>query len=120
MLKKYGIVISMTEDYKPTDNAIAERFNGILKVERVYPQKQLPTFEYAQNFIPRFIHFYNYHRPHMSIGYKVPAQAHMEQGMQQKMWKNKIYHKKEIEHDEERVSLQGQTDSPGEGVCQRT
>ena len=56
----------------------------------------------------------------MSIGYKVPAQAHMERGMQQKMWKNKIYHKKEIEHDEERVSLQGQTDSPGEGVCQRT
>ena len=56
----------------------------------------------------------------MSIGYKVPAQAHMEREMQQKMWKNKIYHKKEIEHDEERVSLQGQTDSPGEGVCQRT
>ncbi len=88
-LREINATISMTEDYKPTDNAIAERFNGILKVERVYPQKQLPTFEYAQNFIPRFIHFYNYHRPHMSIGYKVPAQAHMEQGMQQKMWKKK-------------------------------
>ena len=120
MLKKHGIAISMTEDYKPTDNAIAERFNGILKVERVYTQKQLPTFEYAQNFIPRFIHFYNYHRPHMSIGYKVPALAHMEQGVQKKMWKNKIYHKKEVDHDEDRVSLHGQTDSPGEGVCQRT
>ena len=32
-LKKYGIRISMTEDYKPTDNAIAERVNGILKTE---------------------------------------------------------------------------------------
>lgn len=120
MLKKHGIAISMTEDYKPTDNAIAERFNGILKVERVYTQKQLPTFEYAQNFIPRFIHFYNYHRPHMSIGYKVPALAHMEQGMQKKMWKNKTYHKKEIGYDEDCVSLQSQTDSLGEGVCQRT
>lgn len=30
-LKKYGVKISMTEDYKPTDNAIAERVNGILK-----------------------------------------------------------------------------------------
>lgn len=113
MLKKHGIAIPMTGDYKPTDNAMAERFNGILKVEGVYPQKQLPTFEYAQNFIPRFIHFYNYRRPHMSIGYKVPAQAHMEQGMQKKMWKKKICHKKEIEHDEDRVSLQSQTDSPG-------
>ena len=36
MLKEHGITISMTEDYKPTDNAIAERFNGILKVESVY------------------------------------------------------------------------------------
>lgn len=120
MLKKHGIAISMTEDYKPTDNAIAERFNGILKVERVYPQKQLPTFEYAQNFIPRFIHFYNYRRPHMSIGYKVPALAHMEQGMQKKMWKNKTYHKNETGYNEDCVSLQSQTDSPGEGVCQRT
>ena len=42
MLKEHGITISMTEDYKPTDNAIAERFNGILKVESVYPQNRLP------------------------------------------------------------------------------
>ena len=69
MLKKHGIAISMTEDYKPTDNAIAERFNGILKVESVYPQKQLPTLEHAQRLIPRFINFYNNARPHMSIGY---------------------------------------------------
>lgn len=120
MLKRHGIAISMTEDYKPTDNAIAERFNGILKVERVYPQRQLPTFEHAQNFIPRFIHFYNYRRPHMSIGYKVPALAHMEQGAQRRMWKNRIYHKKGMGHEEDCVPLQSQTDSPGEGVCQRT
>ena len=91
MLKEHGITISMTEDYKPTDNAIAERFNGILKVESVYPQRQLPTFEYARNFIPRFIQFYNHRRPHMSIGYKAPAMAHMEQGEQKKMWKKTIY-----------------------------
>ncbi len=94
MLKAYGISISMTEDYKPTDNAIAERSNGIIKMESVYPQKQLPTFEYARNFIMRFIHFYNNTRPHMSIGYKTPAIAHMECGKQAKMWKNKIYRQK--------------------------
>ena len=36
ILKSYGVSISMTEDYKPTDNAIAERANGIIKVECVY------------------------------------------------------------------------------------
>ena len=38
MLKSHGITISMTEDYKPTDNAIAERVNGILKTECIYPK----------------------------------------------------------------------------------
>ena len=90
MLKAYGISISMTEDYKPTDNAIAESVNGKIKVESVY-RKRFNSFEHAYNVIERYIHFYNYHRPHMSIGYKVPAVAHLEQGEQKKMWKNKIY-----------------------------
>ena len=119
-LQAYGISISMCEDYKPTDNAIAERANGIIKVESVYRQKSMPSFEYAQNFIPRFIHFYNYRRPHMSIGYKVPAVAHLEQGEQKKMWKNKIYHKKEHTDEKNVVSLPSRTTSQGEGVCQRT
>ena len=32
-LKSLGVEISMTEDYKPTDNAVAERMNGIIKQE---------------------------------------------------------------------------------------
>ena len=91
MLKAYGISISMTEDYKPTDNAVAERTNGIIKVECVYRQKCFNSFEHACRVIERYIHFYNYRRLHMSIGYKVPAVAHLEQGEQKKMWKNKIY-----------------------------
>ena len=91
MLKAYGISISMTEDYKPTDNAVAERTNGIIKVECVYRQKCFNSFEHACRGIERYIHFYNYRRLHMSIGYKVPAVAHLEQGEQKKMWKNKIY-----------------------------
>ena len=120
MLKEHDITISMTEDYKPTDNAIAERINGILKVENVYPQRQLPTFEYARNLIPRFIQFYNYRRPHMSIGYKVPAVAHMEQGEQKKMWKKTIYAQKDADNEKNSVSLPSRTDSQGEGVSQQT
>lgn len=89
-LQAYGITISMNEDYNPTDNAIAERANGIIKVECVY-RKQFKEFEHARVVIDRYIHFYNYRRPHMSIGYKTPAMAHLEQGEQKKMWKNKIY-----------------------------
>ena len=109
MLKKHGIAISMTEDYKPTDNAIAERFNGILKVESVYPQKQLPTLEHAQRLIPRFINFYNNSRPHMSIGYKMPAVAHMEQGEQKKMWKKRIYRQNNDVDENNGISLPSPT-----------
>ena len=35
-LVEHHIRISMTECYKPTDNAVAERMNGILKVEWTY------------------------------------------------------------------------------------
>ena len=45
--------------------------------------------EQARDMIGRYIHFYNHSRPHMSIGYKVPAQAHLEQGEQKRMWKKK-------------------------------
>ena len=119
MLREHHITISMTEDYNPTDNAIAERSNGIIKVESVY-RTRFNSFEHAYRVIERFIHFYNYHRPHMSIGYKVPAVAHLEQGEQKKMWKNKIYAKKENENGNNVVSLPSRTTSPGEGVCQRT
>ena len=98
MLRAYGISISMTEDYKPTDNAIAESVNGKIKVESVY-RKRFNSFEHAYNVIERYIHFYNYHRPHMSIGYKVPAVAHLEQGEQKKMWKNKIYPPKSVTNE---------------------
>lgn len=85
-LLKHGVRISMTEDYKPTDNAIAERVNGILKTEVVYREHRFKSVEDAMERISSFISFYNDQRPHGSIGYKVPSQAHMETGTQQRMW----------------------------------
>ena len=87
LLKKYNINISMTEDYKPTDNAIAERVNGILKTEIIYREKRYKSFEDAQERIGNFIRFYNEQRPHYSIGMKVPSQVHQETGPQQQVWK---------------------------------
>ena len=120
MLKAHGITISMCEDYKPTDNAVAERANGIIKVECVYRQKCFNSFEHACRVIERYIHFYNYRRLHMSIGYKTPAVAHLEQGEQKRMWKNRIYPKKQTGNENNVVSLPSRTDSPGDSVCQRT
>lgn len=115
-LQKHGIAISMTEGYKPTDNAIAERVNGIIKVENIYSRHRFNSLEHAWNVIERYIHFYNFHRPHMSIGYKTPAQVHLEQGEQKKMWKNKTYKKQKQKEEEKGVSLSCQTTGSGESV----
>lgn len=116
-LQKHKISISMTEDYKPTDNAVAERVNGIIKMENIYPRKPFNDLLHAKNFIDRYIHFYNYRRPHMSIGYKIPAQVHLEQGPQKRMWKKKIYPSKEQKNEMESLSLENRTASTGESVC---
>ena len=93
-LQKHGIQISMTEDYKPTDNALAERVNGIIKGESIYRQdRRFKTYEEALKQIERFILFYNTKRPHYSIGLQTPDDAHEQTGEQKKMWKTKIYQK---------------------------
>jgi transposase InsO family protein len=93
-LLSHGISISMTEDYKPTDNAIAERVNGIIKGESLYRHsRRFKTTTEAREHIGRFIGFYNARRPHMSIGYQTPDSVHQQQGEQKKMWKMKNYFK---------------------------
>lgn len=87
LLKQHHVYISMTEDYKPTDNAIAERVNGILKTEVIYRERRFRSIEDANERISEFIHFYNEKRPHSSIGYNVPSVAHMQTGQQTCLWK---------------------------------
>ena len=76
----------MTEDYNPTDNAIAERVNGTLKTEVIYREQRFIGFTDAERRIASFIDFYNEKRPHSSIGMKVPSQADQELGDQRKCW----------------------------------
>ena len=65
-LKSINAAISMTEDYKPTDNAIAERINGIIKQEWLYRMKRPRDLQHAREIISGIIDFYNTRRPHMS------------------------------------------------------
>ena len=66
--------ISMTEDSNPTDNAIAERINGIIKQEWLYKMKRPHNTEHARELLGKIVEFYNNKRPHMSNGMKTPAE----------------------------------------------
>ncbi len=91
-LQKHNILISMTEDYKPTDNGVAERVNETIKYESNYRQeRRFATYEEALEQIGRFILFYNSKRLHYSIGLQTPNVVHEQTGEQKKMWKNKNY-----------------------------
>lgn len=77
----------MTQDGDPRDNAIAERVNGILKTEWLYDD-HFVGFEDAHRCVAEVINLYNNKRPHLSLNYKTPAEAYLEQGEQIRVWKN--------------------------------
>ncbi len=51
--------ISMTENYKLPDNAMAKRVNGIIKQEWLYRMKRPKNLEEARKLITDIIEFYN-------------------------------------------------------------
>lgn len=77
-LKSINAQISMTEDSKPTDNAIAERVNGIIKQEWLYKIKRPLNVEKARELIANIVNFYNNRRPHMSNNMMTPVAMRME------------------------------------------
>lgn len=87
LLQDNNIRISMTQDGNPRDNAIAERVNGILKMEWLY-DNHFANFEDAYKRVGEVINLYNNRRPHLSLNYKTPTEAYMETGVQQRVWKN--------------------------------
>lgn len=87
MLTQHHIRISMTESYKPTDNAVAERLNGILKTEWIYGMSLFKDEEQACQEIAEMIGFYNNERPHMSIGMKKPMDVYYGEVPGKSVWK---------------------------------
>lgn len=86
ILAARGIRISMTEDSDPRDNGIAERVNGILKDEQGLEMK-FGSFGEAWEKVREAIEIYNFERPHGSIDYLSPAEAHAMSGPIPKRWK---------------------------------
>jgi putative transposase len=95
-LKSQKIGISMTEEGDPLENPVAERVNGILKVELL--EKNYGKYGEAQTAIAKAITIYNYLRPHNSINNLKPAEAHLMTGQIPKKWTN--YYQKRMQKNE--------------------
>jgi putative transposase len=94
MITHFGIQLSMTENGDPYENAIAERVNGILKYEFDLRQT-FPSHEHASKAVDQAIKMYNQKRIHDSCNRLTPVQAHEQKGVLKKLWKPKVYAKKE-------------------------
>lgn len=86
-LKAYHIQISMSYNGDPYQNAIAERINGILKTEFGL-HKNFESIEKANQAMQAAVELYNNKRPHSSLNYLTPNQAHHLTGIIKRNWKN--------------------------------
>lgn len=75
LLERYQIRISMTQSGSPYDNAIAERINGILKMECGLEQTFM-SFQAAEQKVLEAVTKYNLRRPHFSCELKTPQYRH--------------------------------------------
>ena len=83
----------MTENGDPYENALAERVNGILKTEfNLYSSSG--GFEHTCELVKNSITAYNEHRLLSSCDMLTPVQAHLQQGVLKKRWKQ--YPKKRV------------------------
>lgn len=75
LLSDHHIVSSMGEVGNCYENALAERMNGILKLE--YGLDDLfVDLEQAAESTAQAISLYNFDRPHLALDYRVPAEVH--------------------------------------------
>lgn len=83
------LLVSMTENSDPLENAVAERINKTIK-EEFTNEKELSfkDFDEARKEIKKFIDFYNTQRPHRSINWLTPGVAHLLEGELKRHWKN--------------------------------
>ena len=74
LLAAHHVRCSMTDGYDCYQNALAERMNGILKMEFLF-EKHL-DYESLNKSVRESIITYNTHRPHLSLVYQTPESVH--------------------------------------------
>jgi putative transposase len=85
-----GILPSMTQSGDPRENAVAERVNGILKVDMGLEDEVYHDIGQARKAVAAVIHTYNNLRTHMSIDRMTPAKAHLTSGPIRNLWKKEV------------------------------
>lgn len=88
VLNKNNINCSMTEQYDPYQNAIAERINGILKQEFLIHTNGI-SIDMMRKIVEQSIIIYNTKRPHLSCGMLTPQQIHKQNQIKIKSYKRK-------------------------------
>ena len=89
-LKGSNIEISMTENGDPYENAVAERVNGILKDEYEL-NETYSDYQAALEATNTAVYKYNHKRPHRSVSFMFPIDAHYQKGPLKKHWKKRNY-----------------------------
>ncbi len=74
-LQQRGLAISMTEKNHAAENALAERVNGILKIEYGLGG-ECSSREQARRLAAQAVMLYNTRRPHTALKYRTPDQVH--------------------------------------------
>ncbi|WMI70376.1 IS3 family transposase [Mangrovimonas sp. YM274] len=81
-----GITMSMTEQYDPYENAVAERINRTLKHE--YGLKQtIKNTELAKKMTQQAVYIYNNLRAHFSLDLRKPAEVHLNPNINYKSYR---------------------------------
>ena len=75
LLKSAGVRISMDGKNRALDNVFIERFWRSAKWECVY-LSELESPRDVRQGIAKYIRFYNWERPHQSLGYQMPAEVY--------------------------------------------
>jgi transposase InsO family protein len=96
MLQKNKVQISMTQSGDPLENAVAERINRTIKEEFTDDREMhFSNIELAKISVKKIIQFYNEKRPHRSINWHTPNEAHKIIGSIKRVWKS--YYRQSIQ-----------------------
>ncbi len=74
LLTEEGVAHRRTRPYRPQTNGKVERFNQTLKWEWAYARTYQTNASRTEE-LERWLHHYNYHRPHMALSGRAPITA---------------------------------------------
>lgn len=77
VLSEKEVQISMDGRGRCFDNIFVERLWRTVKQEEVYLKEYLDVWE-AEESLRKYFYFYNYQRPHQSLGYKTPFEIYQK------------------------------------------